>query len=142
MGDVRRDTSFDYKTIMEILSIIANVIGIGGAVFALLAWWQTRRLRAEQTAERTRQNSKIAVELRCGERRILLPGTVRRAEFTRSEILGRIRMLPMKEKGKRFELRYVNSVEFVEQIHEVAQGNHQRVLTINCDEQELAQFAL
>ncbi len=70
---------------------------------------------------------------------------MRRAEFTRAEILGRIGMIPIKtaliQKGqKRFRIKYLNNPEFLQQIDEIQEDGKQTELRIRCDQDELNQF--
>jgi hypothetical protein len=69
-----------------------------------------------------------------------LPIELRRAELTRAEILGRIGMIPMKEKGKRFSLEYLNTSKFLRRINEIIEGHGDSDLVIPCTEEELNQF--
>ena len=127
------------------LSLIADLIGILGAVFALFAWRQARQIREDQQREQIRQNQLVQIKLQYGKQSYDLPVLqLRRGELTRAEILGRIGMIPMrtKEKGKRFEIRYVNTAEFLQQINQILDGNKDGILTIPCTEQEFNQFDL
>lgn len=69
-----------------------------------------------------------------------LPFGIRRGDFTRSEILGRVGMLPMKQKGCRFYLEYLNTSNFLEQINQVLANDDNSILIIPCNENEYAQF--
>ncbi|MEI2698787.1 MAG: hypothetical protein V9E94_10730 [Microthrixaceae bacterium] len=132
-------------TLPEWLSLIADLIGILGAVFALFAWRQARQIREDQQREQIRQNQLVQIKLQYGKQSYDLPVLqLRRGELTRAEILGRIGMIPMrtKEKGKRFEIRYVNTAEFLQQINQILDGNKDGILTIPCTEQEFNQFDL
>ncbi|MCB8983459.1 MAG: hypothetical protein H6659_06530 [Ardenticatenaceae bacterium] len=126
----------------EWLSLIADVIGILGAIFALLAWLQSRQLKQAIEQETRRQNQKIQVVLQHGANKIELPIELRRAEITRAEILGRIGMLPMKKQGERFSIAYLHKPEFQKQISQVVEGSGEGIITISCTEKELAQFDL
>lgn len=99
-------------------------------------------LRNELELEQKRQEQKITVTLNNGGSRLELPVELRRAEFSRAEILGRIGMIPMKEKGKRFSLNYLNSPDFLRQINQILAGEKDAILIIPCDESEFTQFAL
>ncbi len=67
---------------------------------------------------------------------------LRRAELTRAEILGRLGMIPMKTKGSRFSLSYLNKPEFLAQINQIMDGSGDAVLTIPCTQEEFEQFDL
>jgi hypothetical protein len=93
--------------------------------------------------EQKRQEQRISVILQNGARqRLELPVELRRAELTRAEILGRIGMIPMKAKGQRFSLEYLNTPEFLRQINQILASDSNSVLTIPCNESEYAQFDL
>jgi hypothetical protein len=125
---------------MERISLIADFIGILGGIFAFLAWVQARQIDKKIEQERKRQNKRIKVILCNGMQPLELPIELRRAELTRAEILGRIGMIPMKEKGKRFSLGHLNTSEFLRRINEIIEGNGDSVLVIPCTEEELNQF--
>ncbi len=131
---------------MNWLGYAADIIGILGAVFALLAWLKARELQKELQNEKERQLKEIQVVLTDGKNKIELPVKLRRVEFTRSEILGRIGMIPTKKKkGKeqeRFSLSYLGKAGFLQQIEQIKEGPGNGVLTIPCDEEELQQFNL
>ncbi len=96
------------------VSIVADIIGILGGVFAFLAWLQTTRLRKDAEDERQRQNARIKVILSYGAKKYELPVDIRRAELTRSELLGRLGMIPIKkdEEGneqKRFLISHLST---------------------------------
>ena len=127
---------------MEWLGYIADVIGVFGAVFALGAWLQTRKIFQEQKLEAQRQEKLISVELVHGGQSEKLPVKLRRIEFTRSEILGRLGMLPMKEKGQRFSLAYLSTDKFLRRLNEIAESPDETILEIPCTKEELEQFTL
>ena len=58
------------------------------------------------------------------------------------EILGWVGMLPMKveEKGKRFEINYINSADFLDQLSQVQMGSGDVTFVIACTQEELDQF--
>jgi len=80
------------------------------------------------------------VVLQNGADRLELPVELRRAELTRSEVLGRIGMITMKSKGQRFSLEYLNQPDFLRQINTIAKTSEDGILTIPCKADELAQF--
>lgn len=129
-------------TELEWIGLVADAIGIAGAVFALFAWRQTRQIRKIQEQELARQNRRVRVILQHGGEKIELPMQLRRAELSRAEILGRIGMLPMKKKGARFSLVYTSRPEFLEQINQVLDGTADSTITIACTEDEFRQFDL
>ncbi len=127
---------------MQWISWIADVFGIVGAIFALMAWLESRRIRANLRQEQERQNRKVTVVLQHGANKLELPVELRRAELTRAEVLGRLGMLPMKNKGVRFALGYVNTPEFFRSVGQVAASSGDAILTIPCSADEFAQFDL
>lgn len=122
------------------LSNVADVIGVAGGFFALMAWMQTHRLRRELEKERQRQSRKIRVELTNGARSISVPVEFRRSEFTRSEIQGRLGVIPMKKKGTRYSLDFLNTPEFLRRIEEIGNDQGDSVLIIPVTNEELTQF--
>jgi hypothetical protein len=101
-----------------------------------------RSLQNRLELEQKRQDQKIKVILNYGGSEMELPVALRRAEFSRAEILGRIGMMPMKEVGKRFSLGYLNSSKFLDQVNQILTGEQDASLTIPCTESEFIQFAL
>lgn len=127
---------------LEWIGLVADTIGIAGAIFALFAWRQTRQIRKIQEQELARQNRRVRVILQHGGEKIELPMQLRRAELSRAEILGRIGMIPMKKKGARFSLAYTSKPEFLAQINQVLDGTADGTITIACTEDEFRQFDL
>jgi len=126
---------------MELFSIVADFISIIGAIFALFAWLKARELQKQREQENQHQNRKIQVVLQYGSEKIELPVQLRRAELTRSEILGRLGMIPLKKEGKeRFSLKYLNTPEFFRQMNQIIEGRGEGVLTIACTADEFEQF--
>jgi hypothetical protein len=127
---------------LDILGLVADAIGILGAGFALYAAIQAHQIREAQEREQQRQNKKVTVLLQYGSESHALPVELRRADLTRSEVLGRIGMIPMKQKGQRFSLSYLNEPAFLQQINQIAEGKGDAVLTIPCTIEEFDQFDL
>lgn len=73
------------------------------------------------------EEQKITVILNHGAKKLELPVEMRRSEFSRAEILGRIGMIPTTEKGKRFSLKYTNTREFLQQINQILSTGQKRV---------------
>ncbi len=125
---------------MDKMSLVANIITFLSFLFSILAWYKARQVHGFLEAEKTRHNKKIRVILRNGEKTIELPIEIRREELTRSEILGRIGMIPMNEKGKRFTIEYLNAPEFFQQINTLKDNYGEGILEIRCSPNELKQF--
>lgn len=124
------------------LDWIVGISSILGFLFALLAFLESRAARREFKRERERQTKKVNIILRNGAREIELPIEVRRAELTRAEIQGRLGLLPMKRKGERYSLSYLNTAEFLQRVNEIADGLGDSILTIPVNEDEFNQFDL
>ena len=125
---------------MEWLGSISDVIGILSAVFALLAWQESLRTNEKLKAEKQRQDRAIKVVFHSDRQDIELPFALRRMELTRAEVLGRIGMIPMKEKGKRYSIEYLNQPEFLDRIDQILSGYGDATLEIPYSEQEINQF--
>ncbi|WLE96850.1 MAG: hypothetical protein QTN59_19500 [Candidatus Electrothrix communis] len=85
---------------------------------------------------------KITVTLVHGSKKKELPLEMRRSDFTRPEIFGRIGMLPLKEKGRRFQLSYISTPEFLQQLNRIRENDGEAALVIPCTEEEFSQFDL
>lgn len=103
---------------------------------------QTRRIRQENQKEAQRQARRVIVNIRYGGQRLELPIELRREDLTRAEVLGRIGMIPMRTKGQRFSLAYLNTPGFLQQLNQIAEGPRDAVLEIPCTEEKFAQFDL
>lgn len=131
----------------EWISNASDIIGVLGGVFAFLAWIQTLRLRKYQVAEQRRLNSTIRIVLQYQDQEYELPFPMRRSEFTRAELLGRLGMIPVKnddkdQEQKRFSIAYLNSREFFEQMNRIVQGEGDDQLVVPCTWKEFNQFDL
>jgi hypothetical protein len=125
---------------MQVFSLIADIAGVGGAIFSLFAWLKAKKIQESLEKEKLRQNQKVKVILRHGGRQsVELPVPIRRAEFSRSEVMGRIGMIPTRD-GKRFSLAYTNTPEFLERIDQILESSAADTLSISCTEQEFEQF--
>ncbi|MCI5119968.1 MAG: hypothetical protein D3908_02000 [Candidatus Electrothrix sp. AUS4] len=90
-------------------------------------------------------NDKISIILTDGSKEITLPAEIRRAEFTRQEILGRIGMLQRKDtedENKRFRIKYLSLPAFLLDINRIAETEGDTSLYIHCSKEELSQFDL
>jgi hypothetical protein len=125
---------------MEAIGYIADILTIFTTIFALLAWTQSRRIHQELKRETARLNQKVTVKLVYGGNEIELPVELQRSEFTRAELLGRLGMIPMKDKGRRFSLAYLNKPDFLREVNRIRAADGPAVLIIPCDEGEFEQF--
>ncbi|MCI5144438.1 MAG: hypothetical protein D3923_02680 [Candidatus Electrothrix sp. AR3] len=88
-----------------------------------------------------RKNEKISVVLK-HEKIIEVPGKIRREDFSRQEVLGRIGMIPMKEKGQRFTIKYSDMESFFEEINQISESKGDKTLYVYCSKEDLEQFDL
>jgi hypothetical protein len=115
-----------------------------GISAALIAAWQAYKLRQERKQENKRQDSTITVSLQSPTHRIDLPVELRRREFNRAEILGRIGMIPLKDPSpnNRFKINHTNTREFLKNVNVIIDGQGDSELVISCTHEELEQFDL
>lgn len=122
--------------------LIGTIIGIIGTIFGWKAWQKSKEVENLIEREKARLNEKIKMILKQGENEYILP-TLRRQDVMRSEIQGRLGVIPMKIKGKRYAIEFTNSSEFYRQIDLVSEGSNElgnSSLIIDCTAEEFAQF--
>lgn len=120
----------------EFVGNIADLAGFISAIGVVLIF-----LRDWRNAKRQNATISFVLWLGDGADQVTLPITVKRRELSRAEVLGRLGMLPMAEKGKRFSLAYLAKTEFLDQLDLVASGESSLVL-IPATAAEAAQFDL
>ena len=122
----------------------ADVLSVVGTVFAFFGWLQAKANNKQMTREQERMNSRIKVMLRenTTKRQIVLPVHLRRLEVTRAELLGRIGMIPMKNKSNRFALNYLHTASFLEELNRIQASNQEEKLIIPCSSEEIEQFVV
>ena len=127
---------------LKVLAIVADVVSVFAGVFAFKAWRESRKLRKEMGREQQRLQEPIGATIRLegGDRELQLPVQFRRGELSRAEVLGRIGMLPMKEIGRRFEIRYLNTSHFLDELHRLQESEGEDALNIVCSKDEFEQF--
>jgi len=125
-----------------LLSWIANLLQVLGAVFALLAWLQAKRLEklAQDEKERLTEKVNFNLVLKSNGRSIDLPLSIPRGDITRAEVLGYLGMVPTRNPG-RYSLTWTARPEFLESLDLVKQGRA-RQIAILCSQEELEQFAI
>lgn len=128
--------------VMDWINWGISVIGVIGALFSIVAGVYSFKVNQQLKKEKLRQNKKIPVQLVYGSKTYELPVGIRRAEFSRSEVLGYLGMLPMKDKGNRFSVGYLNTAQFFFRLNEILEGNGDSTLQIPCTEMEFNQFDL
>lgn len=126
---------------MDWISLISDIIGISSAIFAFFAWQESRRTNARAELEENRQDRKIKVILHSDSREFELPFALRRMEFNRAEVCGRIGMIPMKEnKQGRYKIKFLNDPEFLREVNRISDSRGNETLVIKCTEDEINQF--
>lgn len=126
----------------DIMGFIADTLGIIGAITATFAWYQTRKLREETRQEQARQDQSITIEIReqNGTRYIPVPGTLRRRDFVRSEVLGYVGMLPLAKPPGRFHFAYLSDNAFSQELLRIQNATQPETLVIYASADELSQF--
>ncbi|WP_017327461.1 hypothetical protein [Synechococcus sp. PCC 7336] len=100
------------------------------------------RFEQEKEHQKKLQHQKVKVMLCYGDNKFELPLELRRSELTRAEVLGRIGMIPLKGEEKKFSIRFFNTPIFLQQIHEIQEGDRDSTLMIPCNQEEFEQFDL
>ncbi len=126
--------------VASVLGIITSALAFLTAFFSFKSWMKGREIRKEQQHEKERMSRRVTVKLQYGAQEIELPVEMRRAEFTRAELLGRLGMIPLKNKGGRFSLGYLNKPDFLRRLNEIQTADGDTLLVIPCNEEEFAQF--
>lgn len=121
--------------VLDWIGILSNFFGFLGGIFATLAWLKLRAV------DKLNEKVEIVLKLEGNESEITLPLELRRRDVTRAEVLGRLGMLPMAEKGNRFSLRFLSTTDFFKGLNDVAE-NKTDTLVIPCTEEEINQFDL
>lgn len=117
---------------------VSNLAGaVGGVVSAIGILFLLR--------DKRRMGQEVGVLLRLetaeGQTAIRLPLALKRRDVSRAELLGRLGMLPMKQKGARFALRHLSSPTFMAAVNEVVEGRRS-TLIVPCSQEEIDQFDL
>lgn len=123
------------------IGLIADLIGIIGAVVATLAWLKSRQIDKMLANEKNRQNRKIKVILSVhGKGKYDLPSKIRRADLSRQEVLGRLGMIPTVNPKQRFSISYLNNPRFIDELNQLAEASSDGTLVIEVTPEELTQF--
>jgi len=127
------------KMFGEIFNYIGQISNITGAVSGIAALLGVLRLLKAQA----RLDDRIAVvlKLEAEERSVALPLVMLRRDVSRAELLGRIGMLPMRQKGTRFSIRSMSTSAFMWAVNSVVEGTTD-TLVIPVTSEELDQFEL
>jgi len=121
---------------MNLLEIIGQMSNLTGAIGGIISAIGIIKMLAVQR----RQAGRVEVCLQ-GEdgQSVVLPLEMTRRDVSRAEILGRIGMLPMRQKGARFSLRALSTKEFLVGINMVV-GGKTSMLIIPANKEEVEQF--
>jgi hypothetical protein len=120
------------------LDTTANWLEIIGFVALIITTVNTLWLRAD----RARQNAPIYLELHNGKRVYRLPTPVRRQDFSRAEVMGRLGTIPMRGDAQgRYKIAYISNPKFLADIERIYTDNLvEDTLVIPCDDTEYDQF--
>ncbi len=129
----------ELKMFREILEVIGQVSNLAGAVGGVVAAAGVIKMLAAQ--KRQEESVVVALRLEGGEGTISLPLEMLRRDVSRAELLGRIGMLPMRQKGVRFSIRALATPAFMRAVNEVVEGRTS-TLVIPATSGEIEQFDL
>lgn len=124
-----------WENFWEQLERIGIVIGLITGVITMLIWlhlkWREKK-----------DNDLIAVSLLDSVTgyKATLPCNIRRKNLTRAELQGLLGMLPMKEKGKRYELGGLNRMDFFTSLEKAQVSRDIHEVSILCSSDDLMQF--
>lgn len=124
----------DILTIDLYLGFAANLIstfGIPFAVWRLCTNWQKDKQMQQE----------IGIELFCDETKttIRLPIKLKRADFSRAEVLGYLGMVVIS--GTRYDLHFTGSPEFFKELQRIQNAKTPETLRIPCTPKEIQQFS-
>lgn len=127
----------NWNTIWDIL----DKIGIFAAVASIFV---SLSIRVYLWRKEKKDNALIDIRLHCNEPEttITLQGQIRRKNLTRAEVQGLLGILPMKEKGKRYELQALNQKAFFDALEDAQVNPAIYELIIYCNQTEMTQFDL
>ena len=121
----------------EILEVIGQVSNLAGAIGGIIAAFGVIKMLAAQ--RRQAENVVVALRLEGEEGTIDLPLEMLRRDVSRAELLGRIGMLPMRQKGARVAIRSLSTPAFMRAVNEVVEGRIS-TLVIPATSGEIEQF--
>ncbi len=122
---------------ISLLEIVGNVSNIVGAIGGIVAAIGTIKMITTQK----RGSENVRVALVSGSVTLDLPLEIKRRDCSRGEVLGRIGMLPMRQKGSRFSIRSLSEGSFLKSINSVVEGKTS-TLKIIATKEEVEQFDL
>jgi len=126
-------------------SFIADVLSVLGAIFAFFGWLLLKINNINNNKEIARLKKSINISLRNKDdgREIIAPFKLRRKDLTRSEVLGVIGMIPLKEhlKNQRFShIEYLQTSDFWHDVEKVKESTVEEKIIIPCSQLEFDQF--
>ena len=121
---------------MEWIETFNNWFGFIGALFSGLVWFKMKLKEVRDLEE-----VQVSLVLEGSNKEVTLPLNILRKDVSRAEILGRLGMVPMKEKGKRFSIRNLFTSDFIKQVNKVARGESNKIV-LKVTEEEFNQFDL
>jgi len=124
---------------MTILEIIGQLSNLSGAIGGVIAAVGVIKMLAVQ--KRQMEHIKVVLHIKGESKEIVLPLEMMRRDVSRAELLGRIGMLPMQQKGARFSLQSMASPEFMREINALVEGA-KSTLVIPASKDEIDQFVL
>ena len=95
---------------LDQLGWLANLAELIGFAVLIVTLINVHILRTEQREGNKKITLLLEVEGR-SDLNYLLPGTIRRKDFSRGEIYGRLGMIPLKQ-GTRWQIRYVTFTHY------------------------------
>lgn len=122
------------------LGWIADPIGIFGAIFATIAATYSFKTRKALKKQEESQKAIIEVFLESveqGRTRQYEVCNIRRADLTRSEVMGYLGTIPPQG---RFSIAYMITPEYFKELEKVQTNFDEARLTIKCTDAELDQF--
>ena len=115
----------------------ATIIGL---ISVVIAAWNAWKLRRETKRQWQKESEQICVILRGSSQEIKLAVELQRGNLTRAELLGLIGLLPMKEKGNRFQIDFLSTHKFSQRLAHVRNSDIAFEFVVDCDDDELEQF--
>ena len=119
---------------IKIFGFIADIAGIGGALFSLLIWLKMKY-------EKNFNEQRISIRLKMPQKTVDLPYKIERKHLTRSEVQGLLGVLPMKGEGQpRFSLSFLNTGDYFVNLKNAQDSKEITFVEITCTENEMQQF--
>ncbi len=123
----------------QFFDLLGKVADFAGAVGGIISAVGVLKLLARQGQEK--QDVRVLLTIQGEGRSVELPLVLKRRDVSRAELLGRIGMLPMRQKGARFSLRALSTAAFMAAVNEVVDGKS-TTLVIPASREEVEQFDL